>query len=56
MLFIVTMSIKNILQESYIIHNVISVFAKEEITITIAHMQGFWNSYVAAAAETFGFH
>lgn len=38
----------NILQESYIIHNVISVFAKEEITITIAHTQGFWNS-----AETF---
>lgn len=38
----------NILQESYIIHNVISVFAKKEITITIAHTQGFWNS-----AETF---
>jgi len=28
-------------QESYILHNVISVFAKADITVTIAHMQGY---------------
>jgi len=28
-------------QESYILHNVISVFAKADITVTIAHTQGY---------------